>query len=64
MFVSLSRFAEFVEGGSHLDDDMILAYESNHLTPTRLDDEELFLTTDSEEDADWIQREQVLCFST
>ncbi|XP_069988932.1 nuclear envelope integral membrane protein isoform X1 [Penaeus vannamei] len=46
------RFAEFVEGGSHLDDDMILAYESNHLTPTRLDDEEMFLTTDSEEDAD------------
>ncbi|XP_037785385.1 nuclear envelope integral membrane protein 1-like isoform X2 [Penaeus monodon] len=49
---SPQRFAEFVEGGSHLDDDMILAYESNHLTPTRLDDEELFLTTDSEEDAD------------
>lgn len=54
MFIFSSlRFAEFVEGGSHLDDDMILAYESNHLTPTRLeDDEDQFLTTDSEDDAD------------
>ncbi|KAK7019359.1 hypothetical protein SK128_020211 [Halocaridina rubra] len=45
------RFAEFVEGGSHLDDDAILAYESNHLTPTRddEDDDEQYLTDDEEE---------------
>lgn len=41
------RFAEFVEGGSHLDDEAILAYESNHLTPLR--DEDL-MTTDEDDD--------------
>ncbi|XP_066960082.1 nuclear envelope integral membrane protein isoform X2 [Macrobrachium rosenbergii] len=44
------RFAEFVEGGSHLDDDAILAYESNHVTPVR-DEDDLYLTTDDEEES-------------
>ncbi|XP_071550052.1 nuclear envelope integral membrane protein isoform X2 [Panulirus ornatus] len=50
---SPQRFAEFVEGGSHLDDEAILAYESNHLTPSQYEDEdedELYLTTDDEEE--------------
>ncbi|KAK8726774.1 hypothetical protein OTU49_010046, partial [Cherax quadricarinatus] len=43
------RFAEFVEGGSHLDDEAILAYESNHLTPNRDEDADPYLTTDDDE---------------
>ncbi|XP_045107782.1 nuclear envelope integral membrane protein 1-like isoform X2 [Portunus trituberculatus] len=50
---SPQRFAEFVEGGSHLDDEAILAYESNHLTPLR--DEDL-LTTDDEDEVEEEQR--------
>ncbi|XP_063845122.1 nuclear envelope integral membrane protein-like isoform X1 [Scylla paramamosain] len=42
------RFAEFVEGGSHLDDEAILSYESNHLTPLR--DEDLLTTDDEDEE--------------
>lgn len=48
------RFAEFVEGGSHLDDEAILAYESNHLTPLR--DEDLLMTDD--EDVEWDDDEE------
>ncbi|XP_068223073.1 nuclear envelope integral membrane protein isoform X2 [Palaemon carinicauda] len=44
-----TRFAEFVEGGSHLDDDAILSYESNHVTPVR-DEDDLYLTTDDEDE--------------
>lgn len=48
------RFAEFVEGGSHLDDEAILAYESNDLRIPRDndDDSNLYMTTDSEDDGD------------
>nr|XP_045590275.1 nuclear envelope integral membrane protein 1-like isoform X2 [Procambarus clarkii] len=50
---SPQRFAEFVEGGSHLDDEAILAYECNHLTPSRDDDNsedsDPFATSDEEE---------------
>ncbi|KAK4313038.1 hypothetical protein Pmani_015560 [Petrolisthes manimaculis] len=47
------RFAEFVEGGSHLDDEAILAYESNDLRPPRDEDnDDLYMTTDSDGDLD------------
>ncbi|KAG0710138.1 Nuclear envelope integral membrane protein 1 [Chionoecetes opilio] len=45
---SPQRFAEFVEGGSHLDDEAILAYEGNHITPLR--DEDLLTTDDEDEE--------------
>ncbi|CAL4099325.1 unnamed protein product, partial [Meganyctiphanes norvegica] len=52
------RFAEFVEGGSHLDDSEILSYEANNFTPPRGNNdirerqnlEQMYLTTDDEED--------------
>lgn len=42
-----------MEGDSHLDDEAILAYEGNHVTPTRHDeDDDQFLTTDEEDEDD------------
>ena len=47
--LSYCRFAEFVEGNSHLEDDEILAYESmNHSRGSRLSDDNL-LTSDEDE---------------
>lgn len=53
-----TRFAEFVEGGSHLDDSEILSYEANNFTPPhgsnrvreRQNLEQMYLTTDDEDD--------------